>query len=122
MRAVWLVARWEYMTRIRSKFFVISTLLMPLLIVGFTIVPMWLLDDTSSDGLTLAIADESGQWEQVIGELLDARYSTPDGTPRYPRVPLATEGLPLRRSEAEALLMNGAIRPYLVGGQKFEEY
>ena len=36
MKPVWLVARWEYLTRIRSKFFLISTVLMPLLIVGMT--------------------------------------------------------------------------------------
>ncbi|MEE9466065.1 MAG: ABC transporter permease [Candidatus Neomarinimicrobiota bacterium] len=121
MRAVWLVARWEYLTRIRSKFFVISTLLMPMLIVGLTMVPILLIDDTSTNGLTLAIADESGRWEQVIGELLDARYSAPDGTPRYPRLQLTTTGLHLRRSEAEALLSNGAIQAYLVVGHKFEE-
>ncbi len=121
MRAIWLVARWEYLTRIRSKFFVIATVIMPLLIVGMTLVPLLLIKDAAPGGLTLAIADETGQWEQIIGQLLDKRYAAPDGTPRYPRLRLNQQGLHLRRSEAEGLLAVGAIQAYLVVGHLFEE-
>ncbi len=121
MRAIWLVARWEYLTRIRSKFFVIATVIMPLLIVGMTLVPLLLIGDTVPGGLTLAIADETGKWERIIGQLLDKRYTATDGPSRYPRLRLYRQGLHLRRSEAEGLLAAGAIQAYLVVGHLFEE-
>ncbi|MCH8327729.1 MAG: hypothetical protein IID15_04295 [Candidatus Marinimicrobia bacterium] len=35
-RNIWLVVRWEYVTRIRSKTFIITTLLLPLILLGFS--------------------------------------------------------------------------------------
>ncbi len=119
MRAAWLVARWEYITRIRSKFFLVSTILMPLLIVGMIFLPVMLLDDEGVQGLTLAIVDGSGEWTGQIGELLDERHRTPDGAPRYPRYPLLNEGQLEQRVEAAALLEAGVIDAYLVIGPRF---
>ena len=114
MRGAWLVARWEYLTRIRSKYFIFSTLLFPLLIVGMTLLPLLLIDQEPSQGLTLAIVDGSGEWETAIGDLLDSRYQTPEGQPRYERVPLVSEGRQARRAEGAALLEGGIIHAYLV--------
>lgn len=114
MKAVWLVVRWEYLTRIRSKFFLISTLLMPLLIVGMMFLPMLLIDEGDVRGLTLVIVDGTGEWAPEIGRLLDERHHTPDGAPHYPRYALLNEGQHEQRAEAAALLEAGVVDAYLV--------
>jgi len=117
----WLVARWEYVTRIRSKFFLVSSVLMPLLLVGMVYLPVLLLQDEEVPGLTLAIVDESGGWEREIGELMDARYRTADGRPRYSRFPLLNESQFKQSAEAVALLDAGLIDAYLVVEPRFGE-
>ena len=119
MNPVWLVARWEYIIRIRSKFFLVSTLLMPLLIVGMIFLPVMLLDEDNTQGLTLAIVDGSGEWAGQIGQLLDERHRTPDGAPRYPRYALLNENRHGQRAEAAALLEAGVIDAYLVVEPEF---
>ncbi|UCH63455.1 MAG: ABC transporter permease [Fidelibacterota bacterium] len=114
MNAAWLVARWEYTIRIRSKFFLISTLLMPLLIVGMMYLPMLLIDESDVRGLELAIVDASGEWAGQIGQLLDERHNTSDGIPLYPRWILQSESRHGQRAEAIALLEAGVIEAYLV--------
>ncbi len=121
MKSAWLVARWEYITRIRSKFFLVSTILMPLLIVGMMFLPVLLMDESDVRGLTLAIVDGSGEWAGQIGQILDERHRTPDGAPRYPCYPLLNEGQLEQRVEAAALLEAGVIDAYLVIGPQFNE-
>ncbi len=110
----WLVMRWEYITRVRSKFFLISTLLMPLLIVGIIFLPVMLQEIEAVQGLRLAIVDGSGEWAGPVGQLLDERHRTPDGAPLYPRYALLNENRHGQRAEAAALLEAGVIDAYLV--------
>lgn len=119
MNPVWLVARWEYIIRIRSKFFLVSTLLMPLLIVGMIFLPVMLLNSEDVQGLRLAIVDGSGEWAGQIGQLLDERHRTRDGAPRYPRYVLLNENRHGQRAEAAALLEAGVIDAYLVVEPEF---
>ncbi|UCD39122.1 MAG: ABC transporter permease [Fidelibacterota bacterium] len=121
MRAAWLVMRWEYLIRIRSKFFLISTILMPLLIVGMISLPVLLFEEEDVQGFTISIVDESGVWTERIGQLLDERHSTADGAPMYPRYPLFNADQQGQRNEASALLEAGIIGAYLVIGPRFEE-
>ena len=114
MRVVWLVMRWEYLTRIRSKFFLISSILMPLFIIGLTFIPVLLLQEEAVQGLTLAVVDETGDWAQRIGDLLDDRYRESGGQPRYPRYSLSSADRYGQRMEAAALLEGGVIDAYLV--------
>ena len=119
MKAAWLVARWEYIIRVRSKFFLVSTLLMPLLIVGMIFLPVMLLNSEDVQGLRLAIVDGSGEWAGPIGQLLDERHRTPDGAPLYPRYALLNENRHGQRAEAVALLEAGVIDAYLVVEPEF---
>ena len=119
MKTTWLVARWEYIIRVRSKFFLVSTLIMPLLIVGMIFLPVMLLDEAGVQGLPLAIVDGSGEWAGRVGELLDERHHLPDGTPSYPRYALLNEGQLEQQAEAAALLEAGVIDAYLVINPQF---
>jgi len=59
MSKIWLIIQREYLTRVRKKSFIIMTLLTPVLLAAFMIIPAWLA--TMSDSAeTVMILDESG--------------------------------------------------------------
>ncbi len=118
---VWLVARWEYVTRVRSKMFLLATLAMPLLIVGMIYLPTLLLEDEDPAGLVLAIVDGSGEWGAPVGRQLDMEYRTGAGEPSYPRQPLQASSHEEQSAEAAALLDAGLIGGILIIGPRFLE-
>ena len=119
--ATWLVARWEFLTRVRSKLFLSSTLAIPLLILGLIYLPLLMLEDDPPCDLVLAIVDQTGQWEAAIGQRLDERYGRHSGQPHIRRHPLTSPGLLARQGEAAALLEAGVIDAYLVIEVGFDE-
>lgn len=114
MRNIWLVIRWEYLTRIKSKGFIASLALLPLIMGTFIFVPTLLVQATPNEGLTIAIIDESGVWEGPVVALLDQMYTKTDGAPLYPRFPLAMTGIVTPQEDAAMLLEQGVIGAYLV--------
>ncbi len=59
MHKIWLIIQREYLTRVRKKSFIIMTLLTPLLLAAFMILP-GLLITMSGDEETVMVLDESG--------------------------------------------------------------
>lgn len=67
MQKIWLIIKREYFTRVRKKSFLISTLLVPVLLVGLMIVPIVLANrDDNNDHI--AVVDESNLFN---GKLAD---------------------------------------------------
>lgn len=66
MNKLSLVIQREYVTRVRKKSFIILTLLMPLLMVGMTLVPLWL--STLNDGSVknIAVIDNTGIYAPLL--------------------------------------------------------
>ena len=76
MRKVFVIIKREYMTRVKSKAFVIATILMPVLMVGFTTLPVIL----AMKGRTerkLVVLDQSGQPElfELVKKMAESRNS-----------------------------------------------
>jgi ABC-2 type transport system permease protein len=65
MRETWVIAKREFLERVRTKWFVVMTILGPILMIGLFIVPA-LLASRGSDGAKVDIVDHSG----VLGEPL----------------------------------------------------
>jgi len=120
VKGVWLVVGWEYLTRIRSKYFVISLVLMPLIMGAIILIPAMLMESAPEEGLTIAIIDESGRWEDPITAMLDQLYQSADGAPEYPRYALSRTGIVSPQEDAAALLEAGVIDCYLVIKADFE--
>lgn len=84
MHKIWLIVQREYLTRVRKKSFIIMTLLGPLLMAAFIIVPAWL-STISDDTETVKVLDESGlfthrlksegdlEFQEIHGSLNDAK-------------------------------------------------
>jgi ABC-2 type transport system permease protein len=81
MRKTWLIIKREYVTRVKSKGFIISTIIVPLIGFGFFAMTAFLATRQPTSSLRLAILDESGSLGPAIASGLDAKL--PDGTPEF---------------------------------------
>jgi ABC-2 type transport system permease protein len=93
MRKFLAVVKREYVQRVRSKFFVIATILGPVLMAAFTIVPAMMMGIKSGGPTRLVIVDQTGRmYERLARELSSPQDSANDSqaTP----TPLAPTGKP----------------------------
>jgi ABC-2 type transport system permease protein len=87
------VARWEFMEKVKSKAFIISLVLMPLIMVVFGVLPGLLASKPDDKVITVGIIDETGQILQPLAAKLDEKYKLPDGRPNYHVRNLKEDGL-----------------------------
>ena len=57
---VWVILRREYLERVRNKWFLLATLLVPALLIGLTFLPILLAGQDGGRRLTVAVVDRSG--------------------------------------------------------------
>ncbi|GAB3197917.1 ABC-2 type transport system permease protein [Pontibacter aydingkolensis] len=73
MHKIWLIIQREYLTRVRKKSFIIMTLLTPLLLAAFMVIPAWLV--TISDSAeTVMVLDQSGLFADKLEDKKDLKY------------------------------------------------
>ncbi len=113
MKNISLVACWEYATRIRSKGFIITTLLIPLIFVGFMVIPTLLLTGADTEEKLIAIVDGTN----IIGEKVDAalteRYRLKSGRPKYQTVMFKDGAFERLKTQAAELLDSAVVQAYL---------
>ncbi len=74
MRKFLAVIKREYIQRVRTKFFVVATILGPVLMGAFTVVPALMLSTNMGGPTRLAIVDQTGKmYERVATELADGK-------------------------------------------------
>ncbi|MCO5248753.1 MAG: ABC transporter permease [Chitinophagales bacterium] len=78
MNKIWLIIKREYITRVRTKSFLISTLIVPLAIVGLMAASIWIAIN-SNEKVTIAVKDDSHLFEDKFrgldqGETLVFKY------------------------------------------------
>jgi ABC-2 type transport system permease protein len=72
MRKVWVVIRREFLTRVRTKVFIISTLLGPVLIAAFMVIPILFADRGGSRSVGVLDATTSGFGQVIVDQLNSA--------------------------------------------------
>ena len=77
------VARWEYLEKIKSKAFLISLILMPIIMIGLGVIPTLLATRPDTQSRMVGIIDQTGELAQPISERLSGRYMLPNGKPNY---------------------------------------
>ena len=97
------IARWEYLQRVRSKAFVISLIVIPVMMVGMSLLPSLLLSRTPSEAKLLGLIDRTGAIADGIERRLAAGELLENGEPIWQlrRHEPTDEGL--AAAEAEAL-------------------
>ncbi|PRY11570.1 ABC-2 type transport system permease protein [Pontibacter ummariensis] len=73
MSKIWLIIQREYLTRVRKKSFIIMTLLTPILLAAFMVLPAWLVS-MSDETETVMVLDESGLFADKLENKKDLTY------------------------------------------------
>jgi len=81
MRKLWLVVKREYLTRVRTKGFIITTIALPLLTMGVLLLPLFIVRRQADETVKIAILDEAGGLAAVIAQSLERKL--PSGKPAF---------------------------------------
>ncbi|MGB2867977.1 MAG: ABC transporter permease [Bacteroidota bacterium] len=77
------VARWEFLEKVKSKAFIISLVLMPMIMVGLGLMQGLMATKADEKTVAIGVIDETGQILQPLAERLDEKYKLPNGQPNY---------------------------------------
>ena len=89
MRKFLAVVKREYIQRVRTKFFVVATILGPVLLAGFTVVPAMMFSIKSGGPARIAIVDQTGKmYERVAKEIATGRRQQDDSEAQDPAQPV----------------------------------
>lgn len=109
------VARWEFLEKVKSKAFLISLVLMPIIMVGFGVLPGILASREDEKTQTIGIIDDTGMIAGALERRLNEKYTLSDGQPNYLIKDLKTidAGTPEQlKSLANALVSGADIEGY----------
>lgn len=81
MHKLWLIIKREYITRVKTKGFVIGTVIVPLIGVGFTFLIVFLIGHQSSQAMRLAIVDNAGGIAPAVASHLQGKLA--NGQPQF---------------------------------------
>lgn len=107
MHNVWLVIRREYLERVRTKSFVVSTVLLPAFMLGVTVLPSVLANRKSNAVHRVVIVAN----DQVLADAISKQLSTSESDGTYkPQIRSANDAV---RDELNKALSAGTIDGYL---------
>jgi ABC-2 type transport system permease protein len=120
MSKVLVVARWEYLERVKSKAFLIGLFLTPIIMIGMGILPSVFATQEDKETVAIGIIDRSGDIAREFAERMEGRYALQNGRPNYAVRPIAVgQSIDLGEAvrEANNLVATGQIEGYcIVGG------
>ncbi|MBU2635865.1 MAG: ABC transporter permease, partial [Bacteroidetes bacterium] len=111
------VARWEYVEKIKSKAFLISLFIMPLIMIGVSVIPTLLLTRPDTEPRVIGIIDETGEMTQLLSAKFEEKYKLPDGRPNYIFRSIGQQPLldfAEAKKEGDGLVISEAIEGYVI--------
>src|SRR5271169_6273801 len=81
MRKILLIIKREYLTRVRTKGFIIGTIIVPLIGLGSILLVVFLVGHPATQSLRLVIVDNSGSLAPAIVHGLSGKLA--DGKPQF---------------------------------------
>ncbi len=114
MKNILTIARWEYLTRLRSKWFIISTVAMPLLIIASMFIPTAMMTSADTDTRLIAVVDETGRFASVLDQKLAEMYTLKDGSRKYQIISFVNGEPAVMKRQAAELLDSALVSAYLV--------
>src|SRR5271156_4471876 len=112
MRKILLIIKREYLTRVRTKGFIIGTVIVPLIGAGSILLVVFLVGHTATQTSRIVIVDNSGQLAPAIVHGLDGKLA--DGQPQF-----TVEETVLRPASPDALQQDLRAR---INSEKLDAY
>jgi ABC-2 type transport system permease protein len=107
------VAFWEFSEKIKSKAFIISLVLMPMIMILFGVLPSILVSRPDTMPTAIGILDGTGKIVDPLEKRLDEKFKLPNGLPNYIIVKLGNpENIDSSIAEANRMLMENRISGY----------
>src|SRR5262245_22922211 len=107
------VARREYLERVRSKAFLISTVIFPLLMTALVLVPSVVMRNQRGKRLRVAVVDGTGQLGPVAEEALRTARVEETGALRFTIEPAPQQPPEEARRALYATVLKGQLDGYL---------
>ncbi len=123
MRKFLAVVKREYVQRVRTKFFVVATILGPVLLAGFTVVPAMMFSIKSGGPARIAIVDQTGKmYERVAKEIATGRKQQDDSEAQDPAQPLQNKN-PKEKVDQAGKMFRGSylVENVPLNGNSIEE-
>ncbi len=109
------VAKWEFLEKVKSKAFIISLILMPVIIAAMVILPALLASKEDDETVCIGIIDETKKLIQPLAIKLDREYILKNDKSNYLlRNLLEGNTVEEARNEAVELVAIGAIEGYFL--------
>ena len=124
MRKFFAVVKREYIQRVRTKFFVVATILGPLMMAAFTIVPALMFGIKAGGPTRIAIVDQTGKmYDRVARELTGDRSAPNNATTQNPNQPSQLTGTPKERLNqgGNSIQGNFAVEEVRLDGRSLDE-
>jgi ABC-2 type transport system permease protein len=83
MKKILAITKWEFFEKVRTKAFIISMILTPLLMVAMGFIPTLLMNKAETKAKKIAVVDQTNKIADKFISLLNSKYTLPDGTPNY---------------------------------------
>src|SRR5918997_820893 len=80
MRKFLAVVKREYLQRVRAKMFIVSTILLPLVMALFGIVPAVILNIDAGSAMRVAVIDQTGKMYEHLNQAIATDESRQEGT------------------------------------------
>ena len=112
MRKIWLVIKREYITRVRTKAFVIGTIGLPLFAIGIFAISIFVATRQADHTLKIAILDEAGGLASSIRQGLTEKL--PNAQPAFEVVKTLERPASGAKEELRAGVQNGQLDAYFV--------
>jgi ABC-2 type transport system permease protein len=77
------VAKWEFLEKVKSKAFIISIVLMPVIIGAIAILPAFFASKADDESIQIGIIDGTQKLVQPLGEKLDREFRLKNDEPNY---------------------------------------
>ncbi len=115
MKKTFIVARWEFLEKIKTKAFIISIFLTPLIIIAFSVAPTLLSNEEAEHTKAIGIVDTSKVYlDKLINEL--SKYKLENQQPNYVAINLTNNELTLsaQKYSADNYVFTNRVDSYIL--------
>ncbi len=115
MKKIWAIAKWEYIEKVKTKTFIVSIIITPLIIIAFSLLPTLLSDDELPRVKTIGVIDTSGTYFNLLRSELE-EYRIDDNQPQYILINLAEKNKTLEelKSNASKSVLKGKLEGFIL--------
>jgi ABC-2 type transport system permease protein len=123
MKKFFAVIKREYVQRVRTKFFVVATILGPVLMAGFTIVPALMFGLKAGGPTRLAVVDQTGKMYGRVAKELTSDRNGLSRSEEAAEEPPGLDNSPKERAKQNAKLVQAsfAVEEIKMNGRSLEE-